>query len=124
MHGIDWFYAIDLPIHFFAEHPLGSVLGRAEYGDYLLIYQGTTVGGSRRAGEIHYPVIGDNVILFSNASVLGKSQIGSNVIISAGTQIVNDNVPDNCMVFGQTPNLVIKERNEEIMKKTIDGYWR
>ena len=124
MHGIDWFYEVDLPIHFFAEHPLGSVLGRAKYGDYLLVYQGTTVGGSYKENKVYYPTIGNNVILFSNASILGKSQIGSNVIISAGTQIVNEDVPDNCIVFGQTPNLIIKERNKNMMEKTIDTYWR
>ncbi len=124
MHGVDWFYAVDLPVHFFAEHPVGSVLGKAKYGDHLLVYQGTTVGGSSKDGKIHYPAIGNNVILFSNASVLGKSDIGSNVIVSAGAQIVNENVPDNCIVFGQTPNLIIKGRNPNIMEKTIDGYWR
>lgn len=48
MHSIDWFYQVDLPIHFLAEHPLGSVLGKAKYGDYLFVYQGTTIGGNRR----------------------------------------------------------------------------
>lgn len=89
-----------------------------------MVYQGTTVGGSSKDGKIHYPAIGNNVILFSNASVLGKSDIGSNVIVSAGAQIVNENVPDNCIVFGQTTNLIIKGRNPDIMEKTIDGYWR
>lgn len=45
MHSVDWFYAIELPEHFCAEHPLGCVLGRASYGDYLFVYQGVTVGG-------------------------------------------------------------------------------
>lgn len=58
MHANDWFYAIDLPVHFGAEHPLDSVLGRAKYGDYLFIYQGVTVGGNRKNGEIIYPQLG------------------------------------------------------------------
>ena len=63
MHSIDWFYQVDLPIHFMAEHPLGSVLGKAKYGDFLFVYQGTTVGGNRRGGALSYPVIGNNVVL-------------------------------------------------------------
>lgn len=39
MHSNDWFYEVELPMHFYAEHPLGSVLGRAKYGDYFFIYQ-------------------------------------------------------------------------------------
>lgn len=37
MHSNDWFYAVNLPLHFSAEHPLGSVMGRAEYGDYFFL---------------------------------------------------------------------------------------
>lgn len=49
-------------------------------------------------------------MMFANSSVIGDTIIGDNVVISAGTQIVNDNVPSNCIVFGQSPNLVIKNK--------------
>lgn len=48
MHSNDWYHAIELPEHFLAEHPLGTVLGRAQYGDYFFVYQGCTVGGNRK----------------------------------------------------------------------------
>lgn len=124
LHAIDWFYAVDLPIHFLCEHPIGSVLGRASYGDYFLIYQGTTVGGSIKNDVVYYPVFDDNVILFANSSVLGKSHVGSNVIISAGTKIVNQIIPPNTLVFGESPNLVVKQKDERTMKMKIEQYWR
>lgn len=103
MHAVDWFYAIDLPTHFLCEHPVGSVLGKAKYGDRLLIYQGTTVGGSIKDDVLCYPSFGDNVIMFSNSSVLGNTTIGENVMISAGTTVINDTIPSNCIVFGKSP---------------------
>lgn len=124
MHAIDWFYEIELPIHFLCEHPLGSVLGKAQYGDYFLIYQGITVGGSIKNQILYYPSIGNHVVLFANSSILGKSIIGDNVIISAGTKIVNDTVPSNSIVFGESPNLIIKERQEKEIASMIDAYWR
>lgn len=36
MHSVDWLHSIELPIHFGAEHPVGSVLGKATYGDCFL----------------------------------------------------------------------------------------
>ena len=123
MHSNDWFYAIDLPVHFLAEHPLGSVLGRASYGDFFFIYQGTTVGGSRSKGKLYYPVIGNNVILFANASILGNCRIGNNVVVAAGSKIVNESVPDNCIVFGKSPHLVIKTRTEEEIKEYTSHIW-
>jgi len=95
LHGIDWFYSIDLPIHFCCEHPLGSVLGKAKYSDFLFVYQGTTVGGNIKKEKIYYPKIGKNVVLFANSSILGNSIIGDNVIISAGCQVINENVQSN-----------------------------
>lgn len=123
MHSNDWFYATDLPPHFMCEHPLGSVLGRAKYGDYFFVYQGTTVGGNRSKGVLSYPEIGSNVILFANATVLGNTKIGNNVVISAGTQAINDSIPNNCIVFGKSPNLVIKQKSEDEIKKYTQHIW-
>lgn len=123
MHSNDWFYAIDLPVHFQCEHPLGSVLGRADYGDYFFIYQGTTVGGNRSEGRLYYPTIGSNVILFANATVLGNTVIGNNVIVSSGAYLLNETIPDNCIVFGRSPNIVIKKKTEDEIKQYTQHIW-
>ena len=124
MHAIDWYYQIKLPIHFMAEHPLGSVLGRANYGDYLFVYQGTTVGGNRKAGKLYYPSLGNNVVLYANSIILGDSHIGNNVIISADSYIINQNIPDNCIVFGKSPHLSFKFKTEEEMKRMTESFWK
>lgn len=123
MHANDWFYAVDLPTHFLCEHPLGSVLGRAKYGEYLFVYQGTTVGGNRSKGKLNYPTLGDNVTMFANSTIIGDSHIGNNVIISADTYIINDTIPDNCIVFGKSPNLIIKTRSEGEIKSYTSHIW-
>ncbi|MBQ6024777.1 MAG: transferase [Lachnospiraceae bacterium] len=123
-NSVDWFYAIELPPHFLCEHPLGSVLGRAKYGDYFFVYQGTTVGGNRNNGKLCYPVIGKNVIMFANSTILGESIIGENVVISAETYIINEVIPDNSIVFGKSPNLIIKNKSPEMIKKYTEHIWR
>ena len=123
MHANDWFYEVDLPPHFLCEHPLGSVLGRAEYGDFLVVYQGTTVGGNRRDGKLFYPVLGSNVVLYANATVLGDTCVGNNVIFSADSYVMNERIPDNCIVFGKSPGLVIKEKSENEMKAYTAHIW-
>ena len=114
LHSVDWFYQTELPLHFMAEHLLGSVLGRAQYSDYLFVYQGTTIGGNRKGDVLYYPKVGENVVLYANATVLGNTSIGNNVIISANTYIINENIPNNCIVFGHSPNIIIKEQTEHI----------
>lgn len=124
MNSCDWFYAVELPDIFYAEHPLGSILGRAKYGKYFFIYQGTTVGGNRnQEGELFYPVVGDNVLMYANSSILGNSRIGNNVIISTDCTVLDEDIPDNSIVFGHSPNLIIKQRSEQEMIKRRSHIW-
>lgn len=109
LHAVDLFYAIELPEQFGAEHPLASVMGRAKYGNGFFFYQGCTVGGTYgKDGSLYYPVIEENVRMYANSSILGRCHIGKNVQIGAGALVKNQDVPDNSIVFGQSPNLIIK----------------
>lgn len=109
LHGVELFYEIKLPSHWSCEHPLGSVMGRGEYGDYFFFYQGCTVGASWHKDKLLHPIIGNHVTMYSNSKVLGCSHIGNNTILSANSYVINENIPDNSIVFGQSPHLVIKE---------------
>lgn len=111
MHSVDLFYAIELPDHFGAEHPLGAIMGRAKYGDGFFFYQACTVGGTKdKEGNIYYPIIGNNVHMYANSTLLGKCNIGNNVEIGAGAIIKNQDIPNNSIVFGESPNLIIKAK--------------
>lgn len=110
LNGVDIFYAVRLPDFFMAEHPVGTVIGKAEIGNGLLFYQGCTIGGFHsKDGKIDYPVIGENVKLYANSSIIGACRIGTNVKIGAGAIIKNQDIPDNSVVFGQSPDLIIKQ---------------
>lgn len=119
INSVDWYYEIELPKCWGVEHPLGSVLGRAKYSDGFFTYQGCTVGGNKG----RYPIMGKNVILYSNVTVLGDTTIGDNVVISSGTLIIDEVIPNNCLVFGRTPNLVIKQKDLIYMNELISKFW-
>ncbi|MCR4861361.1 MAG: transferase [Ruminococcus sp.] len=112
LNSVDLFYAIELPESWSCEHPLGSVMGRAKYGNHFFFYQGCTVGGNYNKGVLEYPVIGKNVTMYSNSKILGNSIIGDNTLIAANAYIKNELIPDNSIVFGQSPNLIIKQRKD------------
>lgn len=109
LNSIDLFYAVEMPAFFMAEHPVGSVIGRASFGEGLFFYQNCTVGGYHLSdNRIVYPVIGNDVTLYAGASVIGNCHIGNHVNIAAGALVKNQDIPDHVNVFGQSPNLVIK----------------
>ena len=119
LNCVEWYYEIELPDVFGVEHPIGSVLGRAKYGNGFFVYQGCTVGANKKV----YPTLGDNVLLYANATILGNCHIGNNVIVSACTYIKDEDIPDNCIVFGRSPNLIKKIYPAEIMEEKFSGFW-
>lgn len=108
LNGLDIFYEVEMPEAFHLDHPLGSVMGRAKYGNNFTFAQQCTVGNNHGI----FPVIGENVQMLSGAKILGKSLIGNNVLISANTYIKDADIPENSLVFGSSPNLVIKPRKD------------
>ncbi|MFQ4146114.1 serine O-acetyltransferase [Chlorogloeopsis sp. ULAP02] len=84
----------------FIDHGMGVVIGEtAIVGDYALIYQGVTLGGTGKESGKRHPTLGENVVVGAGAKVLGNIQIGNNVRIGAGSVVLRD-VPSNCTVVG------------------------
>jgi len=110
MNSVDIYYAVELPDFFMVEHPVGSVMGRAQYSNGFQFFQNCTVGGFLKRNNIVYPKIGDNVIMYASSSIIGDCVIGDNVSIGAGALIKNQNIPSDVIVFGSSPSLIIKEK--------------
>jgi serine O-acetyltransferase len=108
-NSVDLYYEVDLPSIFGLDHPLGSVMGRARYSNYFFFTQGCTVGNIK--GK--YPVIEENVSMYAGSKILGDVTIGSNCIIGANAFIKDQDIPSCSVVFGQSPNLVIKHKDPE-----------
>jgi serine O-acetyltransferase len=106
LNGCDLFYEVELPAIFSFDHPLGAVMGRAKYGDYFRFSQSCCVGNNNGA----YPTLGECVTLFPYARVVGNCRIGNNVFISHGAYVKDTDIPDNSLIFGHSPHLVIKSR--------------
>lgn len=113
INALDLFYEVEMPEIFFTDHPVGSVIGRAKFGSHFSFSQGCTVGNNKNV----YPEFGENVRLMSGARVLGKSRLGSNIIISSGCYVKDQDVPDCCLVFGQSPKLIFKHRDAEFFAR-------
>ena len=120
LHGVDLYHGIQLPTIWGMEHPIGSVMGRAAYGDRFFFYQGCTAGGSGGA----YPRIGNDVIMYSNSKILGDSVIGDRVILSANTYVIKQDIPNNSIVFGQGSHLTVKPISDERFFQMCGHIWK
>lgn len=113
LHGFNCMYDTQLPDIFLFTHPVGSVIGKAEYNNYLVICQNVTIGMHR--GQV--PVIGENVFMATNSVILGKTVIEGNCSIGAGTFIIDENIGKFKTVSGRSPQLTIREQKRDILKE-------
>ncbi|WP_287239164.1 MULTISPECIES: serine O-acetyltransferase [unclassified Okeania] len=97
----------------FIDHGMGVVIGEtAIIGEYSLIYQGVTLGGTGKEIGKRHPTIGKNVVVGAGAKVLGNINIGDNVRIGAGSIVLN-NVPSECTVVG-IPGRIVSKSGERV----------
>lgn len=84
----------------FIDHGMGVVIGEtAIVGDYCLIYQGVTLGGTGKETGKRHPTLGEHVVVGAGAKVLGNIEIGDHVRVGAGSIVLRD-VPSTCTVVG------------------------
>lgn len=93
---------------FFIGHISGIVIGSAKIGNYSSFHEGVTIGGAGRGSDHGSPIIGDYVYFGAGAKVIGRINIGNNVIVGANAVVVKS-VPSNSVVIG-IPAKVISSR--------------
>ena len=115
MHGFDCMYDTKLPDIFLVFHGVGTMLGKASYGNFFVAMQGCTVGSHKE----RYPVFGKGVSLTANSSVIGNCSIGNRCSISAGTQLFEKNMNSDETAFmnPSTGILQIKQSKESYGKQ-------
>ncbi|MEA5582782.1 serine O-acetyltransferase [Nodularia harveyana UHCC-0300] len=103
----------------FIDHGMGVVIGEtAIVGNYTLIYQGVTLGGTGKESGKRHPTLGKNVVVGAGAKVLGNIQISDRARIGAGS-IVLRNVPADATVVG-IPGRIISPKEKTPREHPLD----
>jgi serine O-acetyltransferase len=82
-------------------HGFGMVLGGdIRLGDDCCVYQGVTIGtDDPQAGLCRYPVVGDRVVTYAGAKVVGGVEVGNGANIGASAVVIRD-VPAGATMVG------------------------
>ncbi len=102
--GIDIHPGAQIGRYFTIDHGTGVVIGATcMIGDNVKIYQGVTLGaksfpldehGNPVKGVPRHPIIEDNVIIYANATILGRVTIGQGSVIGANVWVTDDLAPE------------------------------
>lgn len=91
-------------------HPLGIVIGPGSIiKDNVTIFQNVTLGGKGGGHNLNFPIIQNNVMIYSGAKILGSVLIGENSIIGANTVVIKD-VPANSMAVGVPARIIMIDK--------------
>ncbi|HMQ30175.1 MAG TPA: serine O-acetyltransferase [Chloroflexaceae bacterium] len=95
---------------FFIDHGMGVVIGETtEIGDWVMLYQGVTLGGTGKQTGKRHPTLEDNAVIGVGAIVLGAITIGEGARVGGGAVVVKD-VPPHATAVG-VPARVVATRD-------------
>jgi serine O-acetyltransferase len=91
---------------FFIDHGMGVVIGETtEIGDWVMLYQGVTLGGTGKQRGKRHPTLEDHTVIGVGASVLGAITIGRGARVGGGAVVVKD-VPPHSTAVGVPARIV------------------
>ena len=98
--GIDIHPAAKIGEYFTIDHGTGVVIGATSIiGNNVKIYQGVTLGaksfpldeeGKPIKGIARHPILEDNVIVYSNATILGRITVGKDATVGGNIWVTED----------------------------------
>lgn len=98
-------------------------------GDYVMIGPNTLIttvghplsplGRRKHLGKAEPVLIGDDVWIGGNVTVLPGVTIGSNVVVAAGAVVTKD-VPDNCVVGGVPARVIKTLENDVTAERSVE----
>ncbi len=109
--GIDIHPGATIGERFFIDHGTGVVIGETSIiGNHVSIYQGVTLGaksfpldadGNPIKGIDRHPIVEDDVIIYSGATVLGRVVIGKGTVIGGNVWLTHDVAPGSRITLDQ-----------------------
>jgi len=123
--GIDIHPEAQIGHHFTIDHGTGVVIGATcIIGNHVKLYQGVTLGaksfpldanGHPIKGIPRHPILEDNVIVYSNATILGRITIGKGTIIGGNLWVTESTKPGEQLVQAK------KRKNYDVRPEDFGG---
>jgi len=116
--GIDIHPGATIGRSFCIDHGTGIVVGEtAVIGDEVKLYQGVTLGAlsvaKSAAGTKRHPTIGDRVVIYANATVLGGDTVVGHDSVVGGNVFLTGSVP---------PNSIVYQTSQVRVRRVSDGF--
>ncbi len=121
--GIDIHPAAQIGHHFTIDHGTGVVIGATcIIGNNVKLYQGVTLGaksfpldkdGNPIKGIARHPILEDNVIVYSNATILGRITIAKDTVVGGNLWVTESTKPGENLVQARRISSEVLNREKD-----------
>jgi serine O-acetyltransferase len=114
--GIDIHPGAQIGDSFFIDHGTGIVIGETTIiGNNVKVYQGVTLGALSVSKDLYkkkrHPTIKDNVIIYSNATLLGGETVIGHDSIIGGNVWLTESVPPYSVIYNKS-EISVRSKND------------
>ncbi len=89
------------------DHGMGVVIGEtATVGDGCVLYKGVVLGGTSLDRRTRHPQVGRDVVIGSNACILGAIHIGDGARVGSGSVVIKE-IPPGATVVGVPARIIV-----------------
>ena len=128
--GIDINPGATIGQYFFIDHGTGIVIGETTIiGCHVKLYQGVTLGalstkGGQKLRDVRrHPTIGDNVTIYSGASILGGETVIEEGVVIGGNSFITQSIKKGTKVSVRNQELIYHSDDESLHHKEQDESW-
>ena len=117
--GIDIHPEANIGEYFTIDHGTGVVIGATcIIGNHVQLYQGVTLGaksfpldenGNPIKGVPRHPIVEDNVVIYANATILGRITVGKDSVIGGNVWITQDIPPGSKIMQSKAKQMLLIE---------------
>ena len=112
------------------DHGTGIVIGETTIiGCHVKLYQGVTLGalstkGGQKLRDVRrHPTIGDNVTIYSGASILGGETVIEEGVVIGGNSFITQSIKKGTKVSVRNQELIYHSDDESLHHKEQDESW-
>lgn len=128
--GIDIHPGAAIGKYFFIDHGTGIVIGETTtIGENVKIYQGVTLGalstkeGQKLRGTKRHPTIGNNVTIYSGASILGGDTVIEENVVVGGNAFITKSIREGTRVSVKNQELQMKRNGKPVLAEDDEENW-
>jgi serine O-acetyltransferase len=128
--GIDIHPGATIGKYFFIDHGTGIVIGETTIiGEHVKLYQGVTLGalstqgGQKLRNVRRHPTIGDNVTIYSGASILGGNTVIEEGVVVGGNSFITKSISRGTKVSVKNQELIYHSDDATLQTKESDESW-